>query len=108
MYKVGNKASVCISRTPPDERTSRVDQPSSSQRSKKKIGQSKGTWAEEVPRIVWAYYTTPQSTTKETLFNLVYGLDAMIPKEIQENSPRFQNFVVEESNEERNWTYWMK
>ena len=25
----------------------------------------------------------------------------MIPLEIQENSPRFQNFVVEESNEER-------
>ena len=25
----------------------------------------------------------------------------MIPVEIQENSPRFQNFVVEESNEER-------
>jgi len=45
--------------------------------------------------------TTPQSTTKETPFNLVYGSDAMIPVEIQENSPRFQNFVVEEANEER-------
>ena len=31
----------------------------------------------------------------------MYGLDAMIPIEIQENSPRFQNFVAEESNEER-------
>jgi len=31
----------------------------------------------------------------------VYGSDAMIPVEIQENSPRFQNFMVEESNEER-------
>jgi len=31
----------------------------------------------------------------------MYGLDAMIPVEIQENSPRFQNFVAEESNEER-------
>ncbi|XP_068476208.1 uncharacterized protein [Phaseolus vulgaris] len=41
-----------------------------------------------------------ESTTKETPFNLVYGSDAMIPVEIQENSPRFQNFVVEESNEE--------
>ncbi|XP_068497726.1 uncharacterized protein [Phaseolus vulgaris] len=34
-------------------------------------------------------------------FSLEYGSDSMIPVEIQENSPRFQNFVVEESNEER-------
>ena len=37
----------------------------------------------------------------ETPFSLVYGSDAMIPVEIHESSPRFQNFVVEESNEER-------
>ena len=50
---------------------------------------------------MWAFHTTPQSTTIETPFSLVYGSDAMIPVEIQENSPRFQNFMVEESNEER-------
>jgi len=50
---------------------------------------------------VWAYHTTPQSTTREIPFSLVYGSDTMIPVEIQENSSRFQNFVVEESNEER-------
>jgi len=65
------------------------------------LDKAKGTWAKEVPRIVWAYHTTPQSTTRETPFSLVYGSGAMIPVEIQENSPRFQNFVVEESNEER-------
>ena len=48
-----------------------------------------------------AYHTTPQSTTMETPFSLVYGLDVMIPVEIQESSPCFQNFVAEESNEER-------
>jgi len=68
---------------------------------KRRLDKAKATWAEEVPRIVWAYHTTPQSTTKETLFNLVYGSDAMILVEIQENSLRFQNFVVEESNKER-------
>ena len=50
---------------------------------------------------MWAYHTIPQSTTKETPFSLVYGSDAMIPIEIQKSSPRFQNFVAEESNEER-------
>jgi len=68
---------------------------------KRSLDKAKGTWVEEVPRIVWAYHTTPQSTTKETSFCLVYGSDAMIPVEIQESSPHFQNFVVEESNEEK-------
>ena len=62
---------------------------------------AKGNWLEEVPRILWAYHTTPQSTTKETPFSLVYGSDAMIPVEIQESSPRFQKFIIEESNEGR-------
>ena len=68
---------------------------------KRRLDKAKGTWTEEVPRIMWAYNTTPQSTTTETPFSLVYGSDTMISVEIQENSPRFQNFVVEESNEEK-------
>jgi len=40
---------------------------------KRRLEKAKGTWAEEVSRIVWAYHTTPQSTTGETPFSLVYG-----------------------------------
>ena len=69
---------------------------------KRTLEKAKGTWAKEVPRLVWAYNTTPQSTTRETPFSLVYGSDAMISVEIQESSPRFQSFVAEESNEQRN------
>jgi len=65
------------------------------------LEKAKGAWAEEVPRIVWAYHTTPQSSTMETPFSLVYGSDAMIPVEIHESSPRFLSFVTEDSNEER-------
>ena len=68
---------------------------------KRRLEKAKGAWAEEVPRIVWAYHTTPQSSTTETPFSLVYGSDAMIPVEIHESSPRFLSFVAEESNEER-------
>jgi len=68
---------------------------------KRRLGKAKGVWAEEVPRIVWAYHTTPQTSTMKTPFSLVYGSDAMILVEIHESSPRFQNFVAEESNEER-------
>jgi len=49
---------------------------------KRKLEQAKGTSSEEVPRIVWAYHTTPQFATRETPFSLVYGSDAMIPVEI--------------------------
>jgi len=68
---------------------------------KRRLEKVKGMWAEEVPRILWAYHTTSQSTTKETPFSMVYGADDMFPVEIQENSPRFQNFITEESNEGR-------
>jgi len=68
---------------------------------KRRLEKAKGAWAEEVPRIVWAYHTKPQSSSMETPFNLVYGSDAMILVEIHESSPRFLSFVTEESNEER-------
>ena len=68
---------------------------------KRRLEKAKEAWAEEVPRIVWAYHTTPQSSTTETPFSLVYGSDAMIPVEIHESSPHFLSFMAEESNEER-------
>jgi len=67
---------------------------------KRRLEKAKGSWADEVPSIVLAYHTTPQSTTKEMPFSLVYGSDAMILVEIQESSPCFQNFLAEKSNEE--------
>ena len=45
---------------------------------KRRLDKAKGGWAEEVPRIVWSYHTTPQSSTHETPFSLVYGTDAML------------------------------
>ena len=45
---------------------------------KRRLDKAKGTWAEEVPRIVWAYHTILQSTTKEMPLSLVYGSNAMI------------------------------
>ena len=68
---------------------------------KRRLEKAKGSWAEEVPRIVWVYHTTEQSGTHETPFSLVYGCDAIIPVKIQESSPRFQNFVAKDLNEER-------
>ncbi|XP_015969628.1 uncharacterized protein LOC107493066 [Arachis duranensis] len=40
---------------------------------KKKLTEAKGRWAKLIPKILWSYNTTPQSTTKESPFHLVYG-----------------------------------
>ena len=49
---------------------------------KKSLEQSKGKWAEELPRVLWVYRTTKRSSTGETLFAMVYGTEAVIPTEI--------------------------
>ncbi|XP_016168903.1 uncharacterized protein LOC107611502 [Arachis ipaensis] len=55
---------------------------------KKKLDDAKGLWAELIPEVLWGYNTTPQTSTKETPFRLVYGSEAMIPLEISQNSIR--------------------
>jgi len=62
---------------------------------KKKLGQLKGLWAEEIPGLLWGYHCTPQSSTKETPYRLTYGFDAMISVELREVSWRRANFDEE-------------
>ncbi|XP_057740673.1 uncharacterized protein LOC130957845 [Arachis stenosperma] len=64
---------------------------------KKMLQDTKGAWAEELPQVLWAYRTTPQSATGETPFRLAYGIEAMILVEINEQSPRV-NFYNEVGN----------
>ena len=55
---------------------------------RKRLDSAKGQWPEELFEVLWAYRCTPQSATNESLFNLVYDADAMIPVEIGEPSLR--------------------
>nr|XP_025703596.1 uncharacterized protein LOC112805422 [Arachis hypogaea] len=55
---------------------------------KKRLDNKKSAWANELASVLWSYRTTEQSSTKETLFRLTYGLDAVIPVEIREPSPQ--------------------
>ncbi|XP_057419037.1 uncharacterized protein LOC130713272 [Lotus japonicus] len=64
---------------------------------KKRLGEAKRLWVDELITVIWAYNTTPQSTTGETPFKLTYGVDAMIPVEVQEVT-----FRVATYNEEQN------
>jgi len=49
---------------------------------KKRLGIAKGRWPEELLEVLWAYRCTPQTSTRETPYSMVYRIDAMIPVEV--------------------------
>ncbi|XP_019415399.1 PREDICTED: uncharacterized protein LOC109326930 [Lupinus angustifolius] len=51
---------------------------------KKMLDESKANWPDQLHHVLWAYRTTPHSTTGESPFNLTYGVEAIIPVEIGE------------------------
>lgn len=46
---------------------------------KKKLYDAKGLWTELLHEILWSYDTTPDSTTKEAPFTMIYGVDLCFP-----------------------------
>ena len=59
---------------------------------KRRFNKAKGRWAEELPNVLWAYCTTPKRSTRETLFSLTYGAEAVIPAEVNLCSARVAGF----------------
>ncbi|KAL0315002.1 UNVERIFIED_CONTAM: hypothetical protein Scaly_2899500 [Sesamum calycinum] len=59
---------------------------------KTRLDEAKGNWVDELPRVLWAYRTTPRRSTGESTFNLVYGMEAIIPAEIGEETLRIQQY----------------
>jgi len=55
---------------------------------KKRLGEAKGAWVDELSQILWAYQCTPHGTTWESPFNLTYGTNAMLPVEVGEPTLR--------------------
>lgn len=51
---------------------------------KTRLEEYKPYWVDELPGVLWAYYTTPWSSIGETPFCLVYGSKAIILIEIGE------------------------
>ncbi|KAK3032494.1 hypothetical protein RJ639_037332 [Escallonia herrerae] len=64
---------------------------------KKRLDEAKGAWVDELPKVLWAYRTTPYSVIGETPFLLCYGTEAMLPVEI-----RFPTIRALHFNEEHN------
>ena len=63
------------------------------------VREAKGKWVEYLLEVLWAYRTTRQSTTQETLLALTLGTDAVVPVEIGLKSPRVELASVEHTEE---------
>ena len=64
---------------------------------KMKLENLKGRWADDLPKVVWAKTAITWSTTRETLFSLAYGYEAMVPVELGAGSLRRDNFNPEQN-----------
>ncbi|XP_042467199.1 uncharacterized protein LOC122050358 [Zingiber officinale] len=58
-----------------------------------------GSWADELPGVLWAIHTTHKERTGVTPFHLVYEGEAIVPVEVGVESDRVQQYDV--SNTER-------
>jgi hypothetical protein len=59
----------------------------------------KGKWIEELPKVIWSHNTTVPRTTCFTPFKLLYGEEAMLPKEIKRQSLRVIRQTMVEDEE---------
>ena len=66
---------------------------------KTKLEDLKGKWVEFLPEVLWAYRTTHKSATRETLFALAFGTEAVAPVEVGLKSPRIELATVEHNDE---------
>ena len=67
---------------------------------KKKLGDRKGDWADDLPEVLWVYRTMKRTPTKETPYALAFGIEVIIPAELQSGSYRVETFKVEANVEE--------
>ncbi|XP_014496695.1 uncharacterized protein LOC106758270 [Vigna radiata var. radiata] len=67
---------------------------------KRRLGERKGAWVDELPEVLWAYRCSPHGTTGESPFNLTYGTDSMLPVELGGPSLRRQVHDLQLNEEE--------
>ena len=63
---------------------------------KKRLDSAKGKWVDELPGVLWAYRTTARKPTGISPFAITYGMEAIIPIEI--DMPSIRTDVPEQGN----------
>ena len=68
-------------------------------RLKKRLDDAKGRWVEEMPHVLWTYWTTPWRSIGETPFAMTYGAKAVIPIEANFPTLRTSSFTSDSNDE---------
>ena len=58
---------------------------------------SPGSWLDELSAVLWSLRTTPNRSTGFTPFFLVYGAEAIIPTDVEFDSPRVAMYTEAEA-----------
>jgi ribonuclease HI len=59
---------------------------------KKKLGDRKGNWADDLPEVLWAYRTTKRTPTEESPYALTFGTEAVILADLGSGSLRVESY----------------
>ncbi|PKA64789.1 hypothetical protein AXF42_Ash016820 [Apostasia shenzhenica] len=70
---------------------------------KKRLDGARARWPEELPGALWAYNTVPSEVTQESPFSLSFGMDAVIPVELEHLSPRVETAANFEPEALQTW-----
>ena len=65
---------------------------------KKMLDDAKEKWVEELPHVLWTYQSAPRRSTRETLFSITYGAEAIIPLETGFPTLRTSSFTLSSNN----------
>ncbi|XP_073367987.1 uncharacterized protein [Aegilops tauschii subsp. strangulata] len=60
---------------------------------------SSGSWLDELPAVLWSLRTMPNRSTRFTQFYLVYRAEAVIPTNIEFDSPRVAMYIEAQAKE---------
>ncbi|XP_058220517.1 uncharacterized protein LOC131330798 [Rhododendron vialii] len=66
---------------------------------KRRLNSKRGKWAEELPRVLWAYRSTPRRSTGQTPFSMAFDMEAVIPLESRFPTLRTENFDPKTNDE---------
>jgi hypothetical protein len=56
-------------------------------------------WVEELPSVLWSLCTTPNHSVGFTPFFLVYGVEAVLPTDIEFDAPRVVQYMEKQAKE---------
>ncbi|PKA57235.1 hypothetical protein AXF42_Ash002539 [Apostasia shenzhenica] len=70
---------------------------------KKRLNGARARWPEELRGALWAYNTAPSEVTQESPFSLSFGMDAVIPVELEYLPPRVETAADFEPKALQTW-----